>query len=170
MSTFECLILNIAQYLLLVSFNKTRKVLFFKVFSFWPIKNIIRNEYSNFDVNYPIYCWWENSFVWFLPLQLSQSRKFSVKVLYLLLPPLFVKQAGSSWNFHWKMINSIATEPQDAIIMNTDYGRPERKKPLLHGRKFTLTPKFLGTAKAYFVFHFGPICQISLIYAFIGCP
>ena len=33
----------------------------------------------------------------------------------------------------------------------TDYGRPERKKPSLHGRKFTPTPKFLGMAEAYFV-------------------
>ena len=31
-------------------------------------------------------------------------------------------------------------------------------------------PKFLGTAAAYFVCHIGPIFQISLIYAFIGCP
>ena len=38
--------------------------------------------------------------------------------------------------------------------MATDYGRPERKKPSLHGRKFTPTPKSLGTAKAYFVCHF----------------
>ena len=52
----------------------------------------------------------------------------------------------------------------------TDCGRPERKKPSLHGRKFTPTPKFLGTAKAYFVCQIGPVFQISLIYAFIGCP
>ena len=56
------------------------------------------------------------------------------------------------------------------MVVSTDYGRPERKKPSLHGQKFTPTPKFLGTAKAYFVCHFGPIFQISLIYAFIGCP
>ena len=37
------------------------------------------------------------------------------------------------------------------IGKTTDYERPERKKPSLHGRKFTLTPKFLGTAKANFV-------------------
>jgi hypothetical protein len=36
-----------------------------------------------------------------------------------------------------------------------------------HGRKFTPTPKFLVTAKAYCVCHIGPIFQISLIYAFI---
>ena len=36
--------------------------------------------------------------------------------------------------------------------------------------KSTLTPKFLGTAEAYFVCHIGPNFQISLIYAFIGCP
>ena len=30
--------------------------------------------------------------------------------------------------------------------------------------------KFLGTAEASFVCHIGPIFQILLIYAFIGCP
>ena len=52
----------------------------------------------------------------------------------------------------------------------TDYGRPERKQPSLHGRKFNPNPKFLGTEKAYFVCHIGPIFHISLSYAFIGCP
>ena len=52
----------------------------------------------------------------------------------------------------------------------TDYGRSVRKSPLLHGRKSTPTPKFLGTAEAYFVCHIGPNFQISLIYAFIGFP
>ena len=55
-------------------------------------------------------------------------------------------------------------------LHNTDYGRPVRKSPSLHGRKFTPTPKFLGTAKAYFVCHIGPNFQISLINAFIGRP
>ena len=32
------------------------------------------------------------------------------------------------------------------------------------------SPKFLDLAEAYFVCHIGPIFQISLIYAFIGCP
>ena len=36
--------------------------------------------------------------------------------------------------------------------------------------KFNPNPKFLGTAKAYFVCHISPNFQISLIYAFIGCP
>ena len=58
----------------------------------------------------------------------------------------------------------------EVIHTTTDYGRQERKKPSLHGRKFTPTPKFLGTAEAYFVCHIGPNFQISLIYAFIGCP
>ena len=52
----------------------------------------------------------------------------------------------------------------------TDYGRPERNQPSVHGRKFTPTPKFFGMAAAYFVCHIGPIFQVSLIYAFIGCP
>ena len=56
------------------------------------------------------------------------------------------------------------------FIGNMDYGHPERKQPSLHGQKFTPTPKFLGTAKAYFVCQIGPIFQISLIYVFIGCP
>ena len=58
----------------------------------------------------------------------------------------------------------------DHIPQSTDYGRTVRKSPSLHGRKSTPTPKFLGTAKAYFVCHIGPNFQISLIYAFIGCP
>jgi hypothetical protein len=52
----------------------------------------------------------------------------------------------------------------------TDYRRPLRKLPSLHSPKSTPTPKFLGTAKAYFVCHIGQNFQISLIYAFIGCP
>ena len=32
-----------------------------------------------------------------------------------------------------------------------DYGRTVRISPSLHGRKSTTTPKFLGTANAYFV-------------------
>ena len=52
----------------------------------------------------------------------------------------------------------------------TDYGRPERKQPSLHGRKFTPTPKFLDAAKAYFDCHIGPNFQVSLIHAFIRCP
>ena len=39
---------------------------------------------------------------------------------------------------------------------------------------FTTRPKIqsqiLGTVEAYFVCHIGPMFQISLIYAFIGCP
>ena len=55
-------------------------------------------------------------------------------------------------------------------VIPTDYGRPERKQPSLHGRKFNPNPKFLSMAAACFVCHIGPIFQISLIYAFIGCP
>ena len=56
------------------------------------------------------------------------------------------------------------------MLFITDYGCPERKQPSLHGRKFNPNPKFLGMAEAYFVCHIGPIFQIDLIYAFIGCP
>ena len=53
-------------------------------------------------------------------------------------------------------------------ILSMYYGRPERKWPSLHGRKFNPTPNFLGKVEAYFVCHNGPIFQISLIYAFIA--
>ena len=56
------------------------------------------------------------------------------------------------------------------MIFDTDYERPLRKLPSLHGRKSNPNPKFLGTAKEYFVCPIDPKFQISLIYAFIGCP
>ena len=52
----------------------------------------------------------------------------------------------------------------------TDYGRPVRKLPSLHGQKSNPNPKFLDTAKANFVCPIGPNFQISLIHAFTGCP
>ena len=74
--------------------------------------------------------------------------------------------------FSFQYYQSAQNQPKSHILFhkNTDYGRPERKLPSLHGRKFTPTPKFLGMAAAYFVYHIGPFFQISLIYAFIGCP
>ena len=36
------------------------------------------------------------------------------------------------------------------VALVTDYGRPERKQPSLHGRKFTPTPKFLGTGRSIY--------------------
>jgi hypothetical protein len=51
----------------------------------------------------------------------------------------------------------------------TDYGRPVRKLPSLHGRKSNPNSKFLVTAEAYFVCRIGPNFKISLIYAFTGC-
>ena len=47
-----------------------------------------------------------------------------------------------------------------SLDASTDYGRPERKQPSMHGRKFNPSPKFLGMAAAYFVCHIGPIFQI----------
>ena len=35
-------------------------------------------------------------------------------------------------------------------VKHTDYGRPVRKSPSLHGQKSTPTPKFLGTTEAFF--------------------
>ena len=57
-----------------------------------------------------------------------------------------------------------------ALGASTDYGHPVRKSLSLHGRKSNPNPKFIGTAEAYLVCHIGPKFQISLIYAFIGCP
>jgi hypothetical protein len=56
------------------------------------------------------------------------------------------------------------------MIANTEYGRLVWKATSLHGPKTNPNPKFLGTAEAYFVCHIGPKFNISLIYAFIGCP
>ena len=56
------------------------------------------------------------------------------------------------------------------MMCSTDYGHPVRKSPSLHSRKSNPNPKFLGTADAYVVCHIGPIFQICLINAFIGCP
>ena len=41
-------------------------------------------------------------------------------------------------------------------IRSTDYGRPVRKSPSLHGRKPTPTPKFLGTARIFRFLWFMP--------------
>ena len=61
-------------------------------------------------------------------------------------------------------------EGQIGIHICTDYGRPESKYPSLHGRKFNANPKFLGTAAAILSATSAQFFQISLIYAFIGCP
>ena len=70
------------------------------------------------------------------------------------------------------VFSSFETEspPLRNMDVVTDYGRPVRKSPSLHDRKSNPNPKFIGTAEAYFVCHIGPKFQISLIYAFIGCP
>jgi hypothetical protein len=56
---------------------------------------------------------------------------------------------------------------EKTMAYGTDCGRPVRKSPSLHGRKSTPTPKYLGTAEAYFFCDIGPNFQISLIYAFV---
>ena len=58
---------------------------------------------------------------------------------------------------HKYIVNHGLLTPRDEIVFTAR-------------RKFTLTPKCLGTAEPYFVCHISPIFQISLIYAFIGCP
>ena len=56
------------------------------------------------------------------------------------------------------------------IHVSMDYRHSVRKSPSLHGRKSNPNSKFLGMAEANFVCHIGPNFQISLIYAFTGCP
>ena len=77
---------------------------------------------------------------------------------------LFLVNIQTWINFYFKLGSSLA------CTRITDYGPPERKSPPLNRHKCTPTPKSLDTAKAYFVCHIGPKFQISLIYAFIGCP
>ena len=74
---------------------------------------------------------------------------------------LFIYDAGTG-----------AFAPKFCISFNPirEQRTPREEKAFTERPKFTPTPKCLGTAKAYFVCHFGPIFQISLIYAFIGCP
>ena len=72
--------------------------------------------------------------------------------------------------FHQRVPSSSTTLVRTLVCKYGSNKRPVRKSPLLHGRKSTPTPKFLGTAEAYFVCHISPNFQISLIYAFIGCP
>ena len=69
----------------------------------------------------------------------------------------------SSQNFPVSNLESRQNNRGAKIPATTDYVRPERKQPSLHGHRFTPTPKC-------FVCHIGPALQISLIYAFIGCP
>ena len=47
---------------------------------------------------------------------------------------------------------------------------PGKEITFTAGLKSTPSPKFLGTAEAYFVYNIDQNFQISLIYAFIGCP
>ena len=87
------------------------------------------------------------------------------------------KNLGLELNF-WPCSKSylLTGRPQSVVhcelvyIHPTDYGHPVRKSPSVHVRKSNLKTKFLGMAEAYFVCHIGPKFQISLIYAFIGCP
>ena len=52
------------------------------------------------------------------------------------------------------------------FFASTDYGRPVKKLPSLHGQKSNPNPKFIDTAEAYFVCPISSKSQISLSYAF----
>ena len=53
-------------------------------------------------------------------------------------------------------------------VLTTDYGRPVRKLPSLHGRKSNPNPNFIGKAEAYFVCRIGQNIQISLFIPSLG--
>ena len=52
-------------------------------------------------------------------------------------------------------MNVISLDNSTEMISDTDYRRLVRKSSSLHSRKSNPTPKFLGTAEAYFVCHIG---------------
>ena len=56
------------------------------------------------------------------------------------------------------------------IVFTNQLQMPGEEIAFTEWPKIYSTPKFLGTAKAYFVCHIGPNFQISLIDACIGCP
>ena len=83
------------------------------------------------------------------------------------------RQDSISKNLICKTVAKIeywnALLPVSITNMNNheDYGRLVRKSPSLHCWKSTPTPKFLGTAKAYFVCHISPNFQIFLICTYL---
>ena len=66
---------------------------------------------------------------------------------------------GIEDTFEVSITNSININvkwvPKKYLIKSTDYGRPVWKWPSLHGRKSNRNPKYIDTAKAYFVCHIG---------------
>ena len=64
-----------------------------------------------------------------------------------------------------KYFNQIDWATVLQLVESMDYGRPVRKSISLHGQKSNPNPK-----EEHFVCHISPNFQISLIYAFIGCP
>ena len=82
----------------------------------------------------------------------------------------FEVAAAAILGSRWPLVLFDFNQLSESICCFTDYGCPVRKSPLLHGQKSNPTPKLLGTAEAYFVCHIVPNFQISLIYAFNGCP
>ena len=96
------------------------------------------------------------------------QRGFKVRLFYLLI---------SYWNL-------VASHPQQGLgswVQNESLGRkqtvllstdwtPRQEMAFTEQPKIHSHSQILGTTKAYFVCHIGTVFQISLIYAFIGCP
>ena len=72
------------------------------------------------------------------------------------------------WHIFREKVNKL--KPWKTLCVVKDNGHPVKKSPSLHGRKSNPNPKFIVTAKAYFVCHIDLNLQVSLIYAFIECP
>ena len=115
------------------------------------------------------------TFVWILFLQQSTDKIFKKGFKKRASQQrfdtsYFVRALLQTCKTEFTLKNAWVIDTPKRILQTTNYGRPVRKSPLLHGRKSTPAPKFLGGAEAYFVCQIGPNFEISLIYAFIGCP
>ena len=110
---------------------------------------------------------------WSLPSSSALSCPKQLPTELFTLDFIDWEEPWTNWMMMQQFQNSISgTMGLNYFFMHilTDYGCLVRKSPSLHNRKSTPTLKFLGTTEAYFVCHMGPNFQISLIYAFIGCP
>ena len=97
----------------------------------------------------------------FSVFHLRIRRKFTLN-LFLLWQNLICKKlpfVGEKF-----LLKKISSEENSLAHLFKQIVKPQTSSCFV-----TPTPKFLGTAKAYFICHIGPNFQISLIYVLIGC-
>ena len=101
--------------------------------------------------------------LWTFPI-CKRCLKFIFSIIYRILSvqyeTLETKIVADICVIYSSYVIPTKTKKTYLSLYDFDHGRPERK--------FTPTPKFLGMAAAYFVYHIGPIFQISLTYAFFN--